>query len=513
MIKYREILRLHGQGLSQRGIASACACSRNSVSDVLKRAAELEIAWPLDSDIPDAELQRILFPDKHQSDSRKQPDCEYIHKELAKSGVTLSLLWHEYVEDCRTRQEIPYSYRQYCRFYNRFAATTKATMRIKRKPGEVMEVDWAGQTATLKDNLTGEPIPAYVFVATLPCSQYSYVEAFLSMDTESWIAAHLNAFRFFGGTTRIIVPDNLKTGVEKPSASNPIINRTYQEMAEYYQAVIMPARVRKPKDKPSVEGTVGVISTWIIASLRNETFFSLHELNEAIRGKLEEFNEKDFQKKSGSRKSAFLEEEQFALIPLPTSGYEVAAWRTVTVQYDYHVNVDGMYYSVPYEYIKHQVDVRMTRSVIEVFFKNLRIASHVRLQGKNGQSSTHSEHMPDKHRQYAEYDRDYYLEWAETIGLHTVTIVKGLLASYKVEKQALKSCLALTKLADMYSAGRLESACKRALEYSPRPNINSLKTILKTGQEKLRISPAEEIKTESTHGFTRGAAYYGRTEK
>jgi transposase len=197
---------------------------------------------------------------------------------MAKSGVTLSLLWHEYVEGCRHRKEIPYSYRQFCRYYHNYATLSKATMRIKRKSGEIMEVDWAGQTAFIKDQFTGDPIPVYVFVAALPCSQYSYVEACLSMNTDNWVSAHIRAFEYFGGATQMIVPDNLKTGVTKASSTDPIINLTYQEMAEHYHTVIMPARVRHPKDKPNVEGTVGFISTWIIASLRNEQFFTLNEL-------------------------------------------------------------------------------------------------------------------------------------------------------------------------------------------------------------------------------------------
>ena len=204
-------------------------------------------------------------------------------------------------------------------------------MRIKRKPGEQMEVDWAGKTMYLTDNLTGEEIPVYIFVSALPCSQYAYVEGFLSMEVESWITAHIHAFEFYGGVTRIIVPDNLKTGVTKSSRTDPIINQIYQEMAEYYQTTIIPARVRHPKDKPSVEVNVGHISTWIIASLRNEKFFTLYELNKAIKEKLEELNTKPFQKKSGNRQGAFLEEEKFALMPLPNSSYEMATWAKAVV--------------------------------------------------------------------------------------------------------------------------------------------------------------------------------------
>jgi transposase len=517
MLKYREILRLIAQGLSYRGIASSCGCSKNTVGEVLKRANAKGVVWPFERDLDDFKLQEILFPEKNKSNTRRLPDLEHIHKEMAKSGVTLSLLWYEYCEKCRQNREIPYSYRQFCRFYTNYVTTTKATMRIKRKPGEIMEVDWYGQEASIKDNLSGQIIPAYVFVAVLPCSQYAYVEAFLSMDTVSWITAHIHAFEFFGGVTRMIVPDNLKTGVTKASSTDPIINRTYNEMAEHYQTVIMPARIRHPKDKANVEGTVGVISTWIIASLRNQQFFSIEELNNAIKEKLSEFNEKPFQKKNGSRLSAFLEEEKFALLPLPASAYELATWKKATVQYDYHILVEKIYYSVPYEYIKHQVDVRMTKNMIEVFFNNFRIASHPRLHGKEGQLSTLPEHMSDHHKQYLDFNREYFLNWSDSVGYYTHLAVRGIFLSCKVEKQAIKSCMSLTKLADKYSLERLESACKRALEYTPVPNVNMIKTILQTGQDKYQpdssIAEKDKRKQTNSHGFTRGAEYYGRKEK
>ncbi|MET1248047.1 IS21 family transposase [Sporolactobacillus sp. STCC-11] len=516
MVKYREILRLHAQELSIRSIASSVGSSRNTVSDVLKKAEEKDILWPLEKDVDDAELQTLLFPEKNQSEVRQKPDGDYIHKEMARSGVTLSLLWHEYVQSCRERREIPYSYRQFCRFYTRYVTKTKATMRIKRKPGEAMEVDWAGQTASVKDSISGQVHPAYVFVAVLPCTQYAYVEAFLSMNTTSWIHAHIHAFHFFNGVPRTIIPDNLKTGVDHSSSTNPIINRTYQEFAEYYQTVIIPARVRHPKDKPNVEGTVKIISTWIIAALRNGQYFSIQELNESIKEKLVEYNQKPFQKKNGSRQSAFTEEESFALLPLPASPYELATWKTATVPYDYHISVEKMYYSVPYEYLKHQVDIRVTERIIEVFYHTMRIASHVRLYGKMGQLSTNPDHMPDQHKDYLTFTPEHFLSWSKTIGSHTHTMIQAILTSYKVEKQALKSCLALSKLADKYSVERLESACMRALNYSPRPNIKSIATILKTGQDKQKQEALEqENKNEQqkSHGFIRGAAYYGRKEK
>jgi len=248
MTNYREILRLHSLGVSGRSIAASCACSRNTVSKVLKRAQELNVTWPLKEGISDSELHQILFPEVTQPSSRKRPDYDYIHKEMAKSGVTLSLLWNEYCETCRLSKEIPLQYSQFCYHYQQYTHKTKATMHIHRKPGEQLEVDWAGQTASLVDSDTGEIINAFIFVGVLSSSQYAYVEAFLSQNQECWIAAHANMYKFFGGVTRILIPDNLKTGVEKSSWDSPTINRIYQEMAEHYGTAVIPARVRRPKD-------------------------------------------------------------------------------------------------------------------------------------------------------------------------------------------------------------------------------------------------------------------------
>lgn len=514
MIAYREILRLHANGFSNRSIAASCSCSRNTAASVLAEAERKEVRWPLEKDMDDPSLQQLLFPEKGKTDIRKTPDVSLIHKEMAKSGVTLSLLWHEYEMSCRENQEIPYSYRQFCRFYEKYVHTSKATMRIKRKPGEALEVDWTGQTAKIKDAITGEIQPAYVFVAVLPCSQYAYVEAFLSMNAMNWIQAHIHAFEFFGGVPRTVIPDNLKTGVVKAKSVDPVLHRTYQEMAEHYQTAIIPARVRHPKDKASVEGTVKGISTWIIASLRHHEFFTIEELNREIQTKLKEYNKKDFQKKTGNRQTAFFDEEKFALLPLPASRYEIASWQKATVPYDYHIFVDKMYYSVPYEYIKHAVEIRTTQSVVEIFYQSFRIASHVRLFGREGQLSTVPEHMPEDHQNYINWNRDYYTQWAKGLGKSTTVTVEGLFASYKTEKQALKACMSLMKLCDKHSPHRLEDACAKALTYSPRPNLQSIKTILQTGQDRVNTTKERsQGPSKNQHGFTRGAAYYGRKNR
>jgi transposase len=511
MTSYREILRLSAQGISQRSIANSCSCSRNTVARVLTQAQQIQIEWSNIRDLSEGDLSRRLFTDQIKTGSRKVPDCEYIHREMAKSGVTLSLLWNEYCNECRTNKELPFKYTQYCYYYRQFVLTTKATLHIDRKPGEQTEVDWAGQTAAIIDRDSGEIIPAYIFVAVLSCSQYTYVEAFLRQDLECWIAAHVNAFEFFGGVTRILTPDNLKTGVDQASWYTPVINKTYHEMAEHYGTAVIPARVRKPKDKPNVEGAVGVISTWILAALRNQQFFSLSELNQAIGEKLETFNRNPFQKKTGSRLSVFLEEEKRALQPLPVSPYELAFWKVAIVQFNYHIAIEKMHYSVPYEYIKHPVDVRLSRKVVEVFYQNHRICSHPRLYGQEGQYSTTTEHMPEDHQKYLQWNGERFISWAEKVGSQTTIAVKAILASHKIEQQGYRSCMALLKLADRYSVTRLEAACTRALSYTPSPSYKNISTILKSGQDKIS-QPQIDMPTNDgsdQYGFTRGANYYG----
>jgi transposase len=365
----------------------------------LARAAKLGLQWPLPLELTDEELKRKLYPEKERPQSARMPDAEKIHKELSRPGVTMTLLWDEYCKSCRDNGEIPYQYSQYCRLYKKYAILSKATMHINRKPGEQMEVDWAGQTAAIRDSVTGDEVPVYIFVAVLPASQYAYVEAFITRDLGSWVIAHVHAFSCFGGVPRMVIPDNLKTGVDKPSWYSPTINRTYHEMAEHYGIAIVPARVRHPKDKASVEGNIGHVSTWITAALRNQTYFSVAELNADIAKKLIDYNERPFQKRPGSRKSVFLEEERDLLLPLPQIPYEIASWKKATVTFNYHIKcADGHYYSVPYEYIKHQVDVRLTGRMVEIFYNGVRICSHPRLMGNLGQYRTVDEHMPPKHR-------------------------------------------------------------------------------------------------------------------
>ena len=424
MTRYREILRLSSLGFSNRNIALSVPCSRNTVAKVLKRAQELDISWPLEDNQTDEVLEGLFYPKQSDRSQKRMPDYDYIHKELLRNGVSKKLLWTEDMEDCRANGDEPLMYSQFCYHIQQDEQKRRATMHINRKSGEQVEVDWAGDLATIIDPDTSEILKAYIFVGVMTYSQYAYVEAFLDMKQKSWITAHVHMYEFFGGVARILVPDNCKTAVVHNGGwKDQQINETYQEMAEHYGTAIIPARVRTPKDKPNAEGTVGNISTWITAALRNEQFFSLAELNHAIREKLEQFNRRLFRKKEGSRLSLFLEDEKPLLSPLPATRFELSDWKTATVQFNYHISVDGMLYSVPYEYIKKKVDVKVTDTTIEIFYNHNRIASHRRLKGRPGQYSTITEHMPEDHQKYLEWNGDRFRKWAERIGINTYTAV------------------------------------------------------------------------------------------
>ena len=515
MTNYKEILRLKHLGFSNSKIAESAMVSRTTVIKVIQRAQEIDIGWSTASSMTDRELLSTLFPSEGSKTTYTMPDYDYVHMEMGKSGVTLNLLWFEYCDKCREAREIPYQLTQFKKYYREYVLSTKATMHINRKPGELLEVDWAGQTAKIIDTDTGELIDVYIFVAALPYSGYSYVEGFLSQNQEAWITAHVNAYRFFNGVTRILTPDNLKTGVIKVTREDTVLNRIYSEMSEHYGTAIIPARVKAPKDKASVEGAVGITSTWILAALRNQQFLSLTELNQAVFDKLIGFNNKPFQKKEGSRATLFAEEKPF-LLPLPAMSFEFATWKIATVQYNYHIAVDWQNYSVPFEYIKQKVDVRVTKNTIEVFFEGNRICSHVRLYGRRSQYSTTETHMPQSHQQYVKWDSDRFRQWASSIGESTAVVIEGLLSSRKVPEQSYKACMALLKLPDKYSRTRLESACAKALSYTHCPSFKNVEAILRSGLDKISDTPHQTespsgVATE--YGFTRGATYYARGDE
>ena len=298
MVDYREILRLSSLNYTQTEIALSLRCSRNTIRDVVKTASNKGISWPLDEELNNQRLQEMLYPERlEKAQVYMEPDCSYIHSELAKKGVNLSLLHSEYVANCNATGKVPYQYTQFCDIYRAWANKSKATMRIHHKPGDAMEVDWAGGTLPITDPVTGTTEPAYLFVAVLPCSCYAYTELCPDMKTNTWLMCHAHAYEYFGGVPRLLIPDNLKTGVTKNTRLETVLNRSYIDLADHYGTAIVPARVKAPKDKSHAEGTVSYASTWILASLRNETFFSFGEAKEAVAKKLELLNTYKFKKR------------------------------------------------------------------------------------------------------------------------------------------------------------------------------------------------------------------------
>jgi len=513
MSKEKQILQLRTKGYSQRRIADTLKVSRNTVAKVFKAWQEHPVPEDSIETMQEQELHLHLFPEDYLEPVLIPPDCDYIHKELLKSGVTLKLLWEEYVDTCHSSGKPPYMYSQFCKLYQDYVNQNRLTMHIRHKPGDKLMVDWAGTSLPLNDKVTGESCKVYLFVATLPFSMYCFAKACLTMKEEDWINAHISMYEYLSASTRLLIPDNLKTGILcHKKYEDPIVNRAYQELADYYQTAILPARILSPKDKAAVEGSVGQLTSHIIARLRNRQFFHLNDMNAAILQELERFNHNEFQKKDGSRYSVFMEEEFPYMQPLPEYPYEFAQWKVATVQLNYHIAIDFQNYSIPYEYVKKKVDVRYTKSMIEVFYKGTRICSHKRLYGRRGQYSTTIDHMPANHQLYSEWDSERFLKWASNIGGSTKEVVKKLFESYRVEEQAYKGCLSLLKLADKYSPERLENACSIALTRIPSPRYKNIRLILEAGQDKNMGNVSGNNSSPSSsnqYACVRGATYYG----
>lgn len=511
MIDYREILRLRSLENSIRKIAPQVQSSRDTVSATFKAADAAGVSWPLDDNVTNADLQEILFPGKYAYASPYTvPDYEWIHMELARTGVTLTLLWEEYCTKVRNDGGVPYMYTQFCEKYRRWARVTKATMRITHKPGDAMQVDWAGDPLYITDPVTGEEDPAYIFVSVLPCSWYTYVEPCSNMQSENWLLCHMHAFNYYGGVPRLLIPDNTKTAAIQNTRYETILNRSYQELADHYGTAIVPARVRKPDDKAAAEGSVKFVSTWITAALRDRKFFSLTEAREAVAEKLEELNSRPFKKRPGSRKSAFEEEEKAFLRPLPKTSYEPAIWLNPKVGADYLVTDGTNKYSVPYDLIGEKVDVRVTRNTVEVFYHGTRVAAHVRKSSVLREPVVKPEHMPEAHRKFLQYNAEEFEAWATTVGPKTLEVTHHFLTSGKEAEQGYKSCASLTRLAKTYGAERLEKACRRVLTLAANPTIRNINLLIKTTTDTAKEEVSTSHTTDSEHGITRGAAYYSR---
>ena len=510
MRKIREVLRLRFEcELSHRAIASSIGVSQSTVGDCLNRAKAAQVSWPLDPELTDEFLEKILYQTSESAKARecRDPDFSYIHGELRRKGVTLQLLWHEH------RQIDPngLQYSQFCNKYRKWKKSLNLVMRQHHRPGEKVFVDYAGHTVPIYDQVTGEQrFLSQIFVATMGASGYTYAEASRSQDKSSWINSHINAFKFFGGCPQLVIPDNLRSAVSKSCRYEPDINPTYYDMAKHYGVAIMPARVRKPKDKAKAEGSVLLAERWILAALRNFKFFSLFELNLKISELLRTLNSKQFQKIEGSRESHFLKLDKPALKPLPENHYEMTQGRIARVHIDYHIEVEKHYYSVPYQLARKEVEVRYNERIVEIYHRNKRVASHARHQRLGGYT-TLKEHMPSSHREYAEWTPERLISWARNSGEATSKVAEAIIASKPHPEIGFKAVLGVISLGKKYGAKRLEMACQRALAIGS-PTYRSVKSTLASGLDQKPLLPPQNSSPIS-HDNIRGSDYYERLLK
>lgn len=512
-INVKLIMELRDAGLSRNMIAATRHMSKNSVGEVIHIADQKGITFSDVRDLDEDTVYRMFYPDKFAVETLyAQPDYGYIHQELKRTGVTLKLLWQEYQDKCSADGGIPMGYTKFCLGYSSHTAANRLTNHLEHKPGIVTEVDWSGPAMHYVDTATGELVKVYLFVATLPYSQYSFVEPCLDMKMDSFLRCHIRMYEYFGGVTTRLVCDNLKTGVvSHPREGEVVLTADYEALGGYYMTAIMPAGVRKPKQKASVEGTVGKIATAIIAKLRNETFYSFSDLKSAVYRKLEEFNRQSFQKREGSRYDAFLEEKEY-LHPLPAFPYEIATWvygRKVNL--DYHVVFEYNRYSCPYQYLHKKVDLKVTDTTVEIYAGTDRIATHTRFPaGRKNQYSTHAQDMPDQFK-FSPWDEHRIRNWAESIGKYTGEVIGRIFGGVSIKEQGYNPSLAVLRLSNKYSEARLEAACEYAIVNGiKRPRYHHLNSILASNQDEIYLEQKNARgKNSAPMGYLRGSSYYG----
>ena len=504
MRKLQELLRLRfDSGLSERAVARSLNISRSTVHDYLLRFAASGLGWPIPSVLSPTDLERKLFPDTSVArEADCVPDWAAVHQELKRKGMTLGLLWREYKAD----HPDGYGYSRFCELYRRYAATLAVTMRQQHKAGERLLVDYAGQTVPVTDPATGEVRAAQNFVAVMGASNYSYAEATWSQTLPDWIDSHIRAFEFFGGVTELIIPDNLKSGVTKPSRYDPDLNPTYREMARHYDTAVMPARVRKPRDKAQAEGGVLLVERWILAVLRKRTFFSLEELNKAIWELLDRLNFHPFKKLPGCRHSEFLRLDRPVLKPLPIDRYQMGEWKKLRVNPDYHVEIGGHHYSVPYQLVGEIVDIRHSRRIIEIFHQGARVASHAKSNAIGG-TTTVDAHRSPAHQRYLDWEPAKIMAWAEETGYETYCQFQAILADRPHPQIAYRACLGIIRLEKDFTRDRIEAACLRA-NLIGATRLDSVRSILDNGLDRVPVATESKSRQPIAHENIRGAGYY-----
>jgi transposase len=507
MRKLRDVLRLkYETQLPLRAIAQACALGLGTVSTYVRRATAAGLTWPLPDDLDDAALEARLFtrPIVPATSDRALPNWATLHQELKKLGVTLTLLWQEY----RAQHPHGYAYSQFCERYRQWARCLTPSMRQVHRAGEKLFVDFSGKRPHLVDPTTGEEVAVELFVGVLGASGLIYAEATRGQDLPSWIGAHIRMLEYFHGSAAIWVPDQLKSGVTTASRYEPDINRTYADLARQYGAVVIPARPATPTDKPLVEVSVQIAQRWVLAVLRHQTFFTLADLNAAIRARIDAINDRPMKRLGVSRRTLCDQIDRPVLRPLPATRYELAEWKGCRVNIDYHVEIAHNFYSVPYQLVHAHVEARFTATTIEVFFKNRPVAAHARLTGR-GRYATQVAHMPHAHRAHAEWTPSRLIAWAEQTGPATSRLVAGILERRPHPEQGYRACLGLMRLGRTYGADRLEAACDRA-ERLRSYRFRTVEHILTSQQDRLPLDEPP-ARPPLTHENVRGATYYEET--
>ena len=500
----RETLRLrHEAKLTLRQIAASTGRSYGVVAKYLDAAEAAGVGWPLPDDLDEEELHRRLFPDaRPKGPSKALPDMAAVHRELRRRHVTLRLLWEEY----RADHPDGFGYTQFAEYYRRWSEKADVTMRQRHVAGEKTFVDWAGDKIPWIDPDTGEIKRAYLFVAALGASNLTFGRAYPDQEVASWIDGHVKMWEFFGGVSRVVVPDNTRTAVIDANYYEPELHPTYQEMAEHYGVVILPARVRRPRDKAKVENAVLQAQRQILAPLRDRQFLSIAEINEAIAKLLVELNDRPFQKVAGSRRSWFEDIDRPALRPLPPEPFEIADWCKAIVNLDYHVQVDWRFYSVPYRLVKQQVDVKSTASTVQIFLRGKRVALHKRVATRGGYS-TDPAHMPKAHLRYGQRTPRQLLERARAVGPACAQVAAWIIETRPHPEQGYRSVLGILSLERDFEAERLERACRRAQVYDCR-SYRSIRSILKAGLDRESLTQDAGSPAAADHPNIRGKAYF-----
>lgn len=506
MSKLRHTLELlHSGTLSTRQIGAALGISKTTVSDIASCARAAAVDWALAQTLNDDELQARLYPPAVARPSHRiEPDCAHIHQELRRPGVTLQLLWEEYVQQHGGKA---YRYSAYCEKYKAWRRSLKRSMRQTHQGGDKLFVDYAGQTVPIVDASTGEIKPAQIFVAVLGASNYTYACATASQKAEDWVASIIATLDFIGGVPALLVPDQPRALMARPDRYEPTEHRLLRELSEHYSLPVMPARPAKPRDKPKVEVGVQVVERWILARLRHQRFFSLDALNRSIATLLSDLNNRPFKKLPGCRASAFAELDAPHLRPLPATRMALASFKRARVNIDYHVEFEGHYYSIPHALVGQAVDLRITANTVEVLHGQKRVAAHA-LNPRKGAHTTTPEHMPASHRAHLQWTPGKLIAWGEGVGAATAAVVRWQMEHRAHPEQGYRACLGLMRLGRQYGADRLEAACARAQSIRS-PSYKSIASILKCGLDLRALdAPIAAQRSLPLHENVRGPGYY-----